>query len=73
LNWAGVPLRSFDTVARYIEGTTTTTGLTVTASLKRGGNETGEGVSDDVIRSLRIRPHAVCPALSYTVSPRSCH
>jgi hypothetical protein len=73
LNWAGVPLRSFDTVARYIEGTTTTTGLTVTASLKRGGNETGERVSHGVMRSLRIRPHPVCPALSYTVNPHSCH
>ena len=27
LNWAGVPLRSFETMSRYIAGTTTATGL----------------------------------------------
>ncbi|MEN3291306.1 MAG: hypothetical protein V7642_559 [Burkholderiales bacterium] len=38
LNWAAVPLRSFETVTRYIEGTQTATGLQVKAVLKRGGN-----------------------------------
>ncbi|MEN3291512.1 MAG: hypothetical protein V7642_765 [Burkholderiales bacterium] len=48
LSWAGVPLRSFDTMTQYIAGTTTTTttGLTVTSALKRGSNETGERVPE---------------------------
>jgi hypothetical protein len=62
-------LRSFETVCRYIAGTVTATGLRVTACLKRGGNETGERVSDDVMRHLRLRPHAVCPTWNYTLSP----
>ena len=69
-NWAGVPLRTFDTVVRYIAGTVTAAGLRVTAALKRGGNETGERVSDDEMRRLRLTPHRVCPAWNYTLTPR---
>lgn len=70
LNWAGVPLRSFDLIARYVAGTTTAAGLSVTADLKRGGNERGEKVPDERMRNLRLTPHAVCPDWNYTLSPR---
>ena len=69
-NWAGVPLRTFGTVMRYITGTVTATGLRVTGLLKRGGNETGERVSDAEMRGLCLRPNTVCPAWNYTISPR---
>jgi hypothetical protein len=68
-NWAGVPLRTFETVASYIAGTTTTTGLRVKAVLKRGGNETGERVSADEWRRLRLKRHNVCPKWNYTLRP----
>ncbi len=55
---------------RYIAGTVTATGLRVTAVLKRGGNETGERVSDEAMKTLRLEPHAVCPAWNYTLRPR---
>ena len=72
LNWAGVPLRSFEIVTRYIAGTTTVTGLHVTAVLKRGGNELGEHVGpEDWLRlRLRMRSHAVCPQWNYTLRPQ---
>ncbi len=70
LNWAGVPLRTFETVITYIEGTETITGLQVRANLKRGDNEIGERVSNEEMRSLCIVPHAICPAWSYTIHPR---
>lgn len=70
LNWAGVPLRSFDIMIKYIQGTETNAGLQVRADLKRGGNETGERVSNEEMRSLWIEPHAICPAWSYTIRPR---
>ena len=72
LNWAGVPLRSFETLARYIAGTTTATGLHVTAVLKRGGNELGERVSaaDWLRLRLRMKLHAVCPQWNYTLRPQ---
>ncbi len=73
LSWAGVPLRSFGTVTRYIAGTTTVTGLRVRAVLKRSGNETGERVSaKDWLRlRLRMKSHAVCPQWNYTLRPRT--
>lgn len=72
VNWAGVPLRTFATIVRCIAGTVTAAGLRVAALLKRGGNETGERVSDDAMRRLRLAPHTVCPAWNYTLSPRTC-
>nr|WP_207462888.1 hypothetical protein [Azospirillum sp. SYSU D00513] len=71
MNWAGVPLRTFETIVRYIAGTATAPGLQVTAHLKRGGNETGERVSDEDMRRLSLAPHEVCPAWNYTLSPRA--
>jgi hypothetical protein len=59
----------FDTVIKYIEGTETATGLKVRVDLKRGGNETGERVSNEKMRSLKIEPHEICPAWSYTIQP----
>ena len=43
LNWAGKPLRTFETMLGYIRGTTTTTGLRVTASLPRGFTKRASG------------------------------
>jgi hypothetical protein len=70
INWAGVPLRSFDSMMKYIEGTKTNKGLQVKAVLKRGGNELGERVSNAEMEALSIQPHAVCPAWNYTIHPR---
>jgi hypothetical protein len=73
LNWAGRPLRSFELMTRYIADTTTRTGLTVTATLKRGGNELGERVTDDEMQRLKLTPHRVCPQWNYTLQPRTEH
>ena len=70
INWAGVPLRSFNLAQRLIAGTTTAAGLTVTACLKRGGNEQGETVSDADMQRLLLTKHAICPQWNYTLSPR---
>jgi Rhodopirellula transposase. len=69
MNWAGKPLRSFELMVDYIAGTTTRSGLTVTGVLKRGGNETGERVTDEEMKRLRIKPHPVCPQWNYTLQP----
>jgi len=70
LNWAGRPLRTFETLIGYIRGTTTRTGLRVTATLCRGGNETGERVSEEEMKQLRLEKHALCPEWNYTLYPR---
>jgi hypothetical protein len=69
INWAGVPLRSFDLAQRLIAGTTTAAGLTVTACLKRGGNERGEAVSDADMQRLLLTKHIICPQWNYRLSP----
>lgn len=75
LNWAGAPLRSFDTVVRDVAGTLTAiltaTGLPVRDLLTRNGDETGDRVSDDARRQLRLAPHTVCPPWNHPLSSRT--
>ena len=70
LNWAGQPLRTFDTMLGYLCDTTTTTGLQVTAQLLAGFYQTGQQVTDAVMKTLHMEPHAVCPHWNYTIRPR---
>ena len=71
LNWAGQPLRTFDTLLGYIRGTTTSTGLKVSAKLLNGVFTVGKKVADAVWKSLKIEHHSVCPKWNYTIYPRS--
>jgi hypothetical protein len=70
MNWAGKPLRSFESMRNYIAGTTTRNGLRVEAVLKRSGNEIGERVCDAQMRRLRLDPNPICPQWNYTLRPR---
>ena len=55
----------------YIRGTTTTTGLKVTARLDEGVYRKGLKVSRKDMDLLKLRKHDTCPALNYTISPRN--
>ena len=70
LNWAGQPLRSIETLLGYIRGTTTSTGLKVTARLLAGVYQVGKRIADVVMKSLKIEHHVVCPQWNYTIRPR---
>jgi DDE family transposase len=69
-NWAGVPLRTWDTLVAFTRGTTTTTGLVVHAEFQPGDYPTGVKVSDTQMKALNIHHHAVCPTWNYTIRPR---
>ncbi len=69
-NWAGKPLRTFETVLACLRGTTTQTGLTVSASLLEGVYAIGQKVSNAVMHSLNLHLHLVCPRWNYTLKPR---
>jgi hypothetical protein len=71
LTWAGQPLATWDTLLGYLRGTTTETGLTVSAALHAGAYQTGERVSDAELATLNLERHAVCPTWNYTLRPRS--
>jgi transposase len=70
INWAGKPLRSLGVMLAYIRGTTTATGLRVTARLDEGTYRKGLKVSRQDMDSLNLRKHDTCPAWNYTISPR---
>ena len=67
--WAGCPLRSFDLMLDYIADTKTESGLAVQAQLITTDYSTDLKVSDDVMQSLNIEFHDICPQWNYTISP----
>ena len=69
-NWAGQPLRSLGIMLSYIRGTTTQTGLAVTAQLDEATYQKGQKVSVEAVRLLRVRHHDTFPDWNYTLSPR---
>ncbi|MBU1879979.1 MAG: ISAzo13 family transposase [Chloroflexi bacterium] len=70
LNWAGQPLRSFETMLSYIRGTTTTTGLQVRAFLVDQVYEKGIKVSNQEMQALNLHRRRICPTWNYVIKPR---
>jgi len=69
MEWAGHPLRSIDLMLNYIRGTTTTTGLKVTAFTNFNTYQTGIKVSDAKFKQINIQRYKELPAWNYTISP----
>jgi hypothetical protein len=70
-NWAGVPLRTWDTLLAFIRGTTTSSGLAVHAIFQPGDYPIGLKVTDAEMDALNLERHAMCPAWNYTIRPRT--
>ena len=70
LNWAGQPLRTWETLLSLIRGTQTRTGLAVSAHRDNQVYPTGETVSEATMAALHLERHAVCPRWNYTLRPR---
>jgi hypothetical protein len=70
-SWEGKPLRTLGIMLGYIRGTTTTTGLTVTAHLDENTYRKGQSVGRDEMDQLNLKCHEVCPQWNYTISPRN--
>jgi hypothetical protein len=69
LNWAGKPLRSFETMLNYIRGTTTHTGLAVRAFLVNRPFEKGRKITKDERRSINLTRRPICPTWNYMIQP----
>src|SRR5947209_7269932 len=67
----GKPLRSFGMMVGYIRGTTTTTGLEVTAYLDEDTYKKGQKATRDELSGLNTEAHQTCPNLNYTIKPRT--
>jgi len=68
-NWAGVPLRSLETMLKYIRTTKTQTGLRVRARLSRKKYLTRIKIDDEQMAEINIRRHQVLPEWNYTIYP----
>ena len=71
INWAGKPLRTFETVLNCIRETATATGLKVKAFLSNRTYAKGLRVSDAEMRALNLSRDATCPNWNYSLQPRS--
>jgi len=69
-NWAGRPLRSLDIMLGYIRGTTTQTGLRVSAELDEAVYRKPQKVTAEEMDSLDLIRHDTFPAWNYTLRPR---
>ena len=71
INWAAQPLRSFEILLACIRGTTTNTGLQVSAFLVEKAYQRGIKVTDEVMQGLNLIRHATCPKWNYTIHPHT--
>lgn len=67
MNWRGRPLESHEVVVNLIAGTTTRTGLTVSAELDQDDYEKGIKVTDKEFEGIPIRRHAFHGEWNYTI------
>ena len=70
-NWAGQPLRSYETILNHIRTTKTKTGLSVSAHLVDQEYPRGVKISKDDFTALDIKRHKIQPLRNYTIRPRS--
>jgi hypothetical protein len=70
INWAGIPLRTFELMLSLIRGTINDAGLKVEAFLVDKVYEKGQKVSDEIMDSLNLERHSICPNWNYTLRPR---
>lgn len=70
MNWRGRPLLSYEAVVNLIGGTTTKSGLWVKALLDTREYEPGQKITDEEMRTLRLRPHRFHGEWNYTLEPR---
>jgi len=67
LNWQGVPLESYATVVNLIAGTTTKSGLKVSARLDPNIYDIGKKIDDEVLAQVPITEHEVNPKWNYSI------
>lgn len=71
LNWAGEPLRTLGKLLSLIRGTTTRTGLQVTAELDARDYPRKVKVPNAEFKSIQLHRHNICPQWNYTITPQN--
>jgi len=70
-NWAGKPLRTFQTMLNYMQDTVTTTGLTVSAFLVEQVFEKGLKYDPKERAELNLQRCRTCPTWNYMLKPHT--
>jgi Rhodopirellula transposase DDE domain len=70
MNWRGRPLLSYEAVVNLIGGTTTKSGLRVKALLDTREYEPGQKITDEEMRTLRLKPHRFHGDWNYSFQSR---
>lgn len=70
-NWAGCPLRSYETILKYIRTTRTATGLRVSVHLIEQEYPAGVKISKAQKATINLTRHDVHPVRNYTIVPHS--
>jgi hypothetical protein len=68
-NWKGVPLKDYETILKYIMTTTTSTGLTVDATIVDKIYEKGLKATPEQVAQLNIERHETNANWNYTIRP----
>ena len=68
INWRGKPLVSYETVVNLIGSTRTKTGLRIKARLDAATYKTGERITDEEMKRVKLQPHRTHPQWNYTIS-----
>lgn len=68
-NWQGVPLQNYAIILGLIEGTTTKTGLSVTAELDTGTYALKKIPTKEQTDSINIKKHRFHPEWNYSIYP----
>ena len=66
-NWVGIPLRSYETMLKYIKTTRNSTGLSVDAYLVTKHYERGKKISNKQMEDIKILTHETFPKWNYTL------
>jgi len=69
MEWAGYPLRSLDLMLDYFRGTTTETGLEVTAFHNLKTYAKGIKISDTKFKEISLERNEILPDWNYTITP----
>jgi hypothetical protein len=68
-NWQGTPLKSFETVLKYIRTTKTKTGLKVRAQLVKKKYKKGMTISKENFKKINLKPFKFMPNWNYSLFP----
>ncbi len=68
MNWKGKPLRSYEIILNLIQGTTTKTGLKISAKIDNKIYETGKKVQESDFQKINLKQHSINPKWNYTLN-----